>query len=628
VRRLLALSAASLVLAPHPAWAQEAPGSVLPPAVNARANDVAIDPRGRELVLKGDVRVDSPPFYLTSDALTVTRTRYGADVQGRGKVAFCPCLGGASRSEAPWLAVGFDEATVAPPADLFVHDPTLRVFDVPILWLPWFWLRSPGRIGLLPPDAQYRGKDGLLLGDGVHLPWRPGDAEHGIDLRAAAYTVGGAAVDVRSVTASTTTRARWDRLHGDDGFTLDARGAIEPVESGTLAWDVDAIRGARGVASTTELDAAARAYDRATAETAWRAGPLTLASGVRAASVRGGAPLELGAAGPTVTARVSESLGDVGAFDATVDGGQLRGDGLRALSYARAETGTLAALRLGAVGASLDARAAGDLADDGLTRGKDGAASARGELALPFVRAYELGDTRDPVRHRLEPRIAAGALAAHDEGVLGVVPGRGAALVHGAAWFAQGTLYNALGRWGARAGTELEASLGAIGDDAHARPVFRWRGATTTRWIGTAAEVARVLSGTGGAGGPGMAAVTRYRLGRTDGLHVGALLATRTGVDPVAARVLTDAPLEPRGGFLAREGWTGGARLALPWTRGVLTTAGADADLSAPELLAARGAIELRDRCGCLVVRVAGAHRLGRPGVDVGLTIDLVQPAP
>jgi hypothetical protein len=125
-----------------------------------------------------------------------------------------------------------------------------------------------------------------------------------------------------------------------------------------------------------------------------------------------------------------------------------------------------------------------------------------------------------------------------------------------------------------------------------------------------------------------MAAVARYRLGRTDGLHVGALLATRSGVDPVAARVLTDAPLEPAGGFLAREGWTGGARLALPWTRGVLTTAGADADLSLPELLAARGAIELRDRCGCLVVRVAGAHRFGRPGVDLGLTIDVVPHPP
>src|SRR5262249_12075380 len=160
-----------------------------------------------------------------------------------------PCLG------AP-LAVGFDEATVAPPADLFVRDPTLRVFGVPVLWLPAFWLRSPARPGVLPPDVQYRGTDGVFLGEGVHLPLVPGDVAHGIDVRAGGYTAGGAVVDVRAITATTVTRARWDHRSGDDGLTLDARGALGDGPAGTaIAWDMDAIRGARGVLSTTELEA-------------------------------------------------------------------------------------------------------------------------------------------------------------------------------------------------------------------------------------------------------------------------------------------------------------------------------------------------------------------------------------
>ena len=129
----LASAAALSVSVAAPAHADE---PELPPALDARADDVAIDARQNELQLKGNVRVDSMPFYLTSDELAVRRTRFGAEVTGKGQVAFCPCLG------TP-LAVGFDGATVAPPADLFLRDPTLRVFGVPVLWLPYVWMRSP-----------------------------------------------------------------------------------------------------------------------------------------------------------------------------------------------------------------------------------------------------------------------------------------------------------------------------------------------------------------------------------------------------------------------------------------------------------------------------------------------------
>ncbi len=601
--------AAAACLGPAAARAEELPA---PPAVDARADDITLDAREHEISLSGHVRVDSPPFYLTSEHLVVQRTRFGAEVDGEGRVAFCPCL------KTP-LAVGFDGATVAPPGDLFLRDPTLRVYDVPVLWLPYFWLRSPGRVGVLPPEVAYRGHDGLLLGEGVHLPLQPGDAEHGIDLRAGGYTVGGVAVDAQAVTAASTTRVRWDRVKGDDGVTVDAKGAFAP-----LAWDVDAVRGGRGVLASSDLEVAARVYDRARAETAWRAGPLTLASGVRAVALRGAGALDFGAAGPMVAARVSEALGGAGAFDATVDAGQLRGDGLAALTFARAEVGSSLSTRVGPLGATVSARAAGDVAGDGARRGKDGAGTLRAELGLPLVRSYATDAApNDPIRHRLEPRLAAAVLGAHDEDVLGALPGRGAALVHGGAWVAQATVYSALGRWGAREGSELEVSAGLIGDADRARGALRWHGGTATRWIGAGADVARVLPG----GSPGgVAAITRYRVGLSDGVHLGALVAVRSGVDPVLARALTDAPLEPSSGLLALEGTTGGARFVVPWTRAVTTSAGADGDLSARELLAARASVELRDPCGCLVVRAAGGHRLGRPGVDVGITVDFVPP--
>ena len=41
------------------------------------------------------------------------------------------------------------------------------------------------------------------------------------------------------------------------------------------------------------------------------------------------------------------------------------------------------------------------------------------------------------------------------------------------------------------------------------------------------------------------------------------------------------------------------------------------------QLVAAVGALELHDPCGCVVVRATAAHRIGRDGVDVWLTVDL-----
>jgi hypothetical protein len=100
-------------------------------------------------------------------------------------------------------------------------------------------------------------------------------------------------------------------------------------------------------------------------------------------------------------------------------------------------------------------------------------------------------------------------------------------------------------------------------------------------------------------------------------------VAGREGIDPVTARALTDAPLEPSAGLLAQAGWTGGARIAIPWTRAIVTRAGADMDLTSERLVAAAGGLELHDACGCVVIRANASHRIGRDGVDVWLTVDL-----
>jgi hypothetical protein len=116
--------------------------------------------------------------------------------------------------------------------------------------------------------------------------------------------------------------------------------------------------------------------------------------------------------------------------------------------------------------------------------------------------------------------------------------------------------------------------------------------------------------------------VARVRVGPADGLRLLANVATREGVDPALARSLTDASLEAPAGFLAGEGTTGGAGVVVPWMRALSTSAGLDVDATHEQLVAARAGLELRDRCNCVTLRVNGAHRIGRDGVDVWVALD------
>jgi hypothetical protein len=489
----------------------------------------------------------------------------------------------------------------------------------------------------------YRADDGVFVGGGVHVPWKPGVKGGGLDLRGGGYVKGGAAVDGTLTTEVSVTRVRWDRLR-DDGFWVDARGGTEQGEAGrapgaavtTVAWDADVLRGARGIRATTDLDAVARPFDRGNAAGAWREGGWTLATGVRTTNLRGGDVLHLDAFGPIASVRRADALGTLGAYDALIEGGALRVQGDDdvpgapttpdyTLSFARGEAGTLLASTAGPFGASLAVRGVGDVLDDGTRGGYDGAASARARIGLPLERAFASSAADDPWVHRIEPRVEAAVLGTRASGILGDTFGRGASIaalnVTGAGWVTAVGLSTSFGRWGTRDAGQLDVSAGWVGDDERARPVLRGGGAVDTGVLGIAVEGASVYND--GLRPFGYALTARARIGPRDGLHLGGSVAGREGIDPVLARALTDAPLEPSGGFLAAEGWTAGGRIAIPWGRVVVTRGGADVDLTGEKLLAAVGALELRDPCGCLVVRLNGSHRLAREGVDVWLTVDL-----
>jgi hypothetical protein len=112
-------------------------------------------------------------------------------------------------------------------------------------------------------------------------------------------------------------------------------------------------------------------------------------------------------------------------------------------------------------------------------------------------------------------------------------------------------------------------------------------------------------------------------VGSTSAFGLAAHLAERDGVDPLIARALVDPSVEPANGFLALPGWTGGASLSAPVGTRITARGGADVDIDARQLVAVLGALEVHDPCNCVVLRLTGAHRLGRPGTDVWLTVSI-----
>ena len=551
--------------------------------LHTRAHEVSFDTRQKRLELSGDVQVDAAPFHLRSDRIVLTRTRLGIEIEGEGKLAFCPCLG------TP-LTVDFTAALVAPPGDIVLTDPKVRVYGVPVFYLPYFWLRSDEKIGVLPPDLAYRGTDGFFVGEGVHLPFRTGAGKNAIDLRGGAYLVDGFASDLRLRTPVSLTRLHYDRLRTDDGFRgrrarCVARGVVGRRRHSRCTWRVVDDRARCGGPSV-----GSRRDRRHVAERRVHGGDarsIRLAARRRHHRLRRRGPRERG----SLLGRLPQR-----------ELGRHRGRGLAPhpgpvfLVRARAEAGGLAAAHLGGVGVALSLRGIGDLHAERDTHGTDRALSARLHMGVPLARAFGAD-----IVHLVEPFVEVAALDLDGTSYL-------AGPIVGSGGVAEAGIHTSLGGWASRNAIEVSLSGGGTldGGDVHG-PLARGRIAASAYFVGIGFD--------GGYANDGIALAAHGRLGPRESLHLLGHVATREGPDPVLARVLTDAPLDPTAGFLASEGTTTGGALELPLGR-VTTSGGADVDATRGELVAVYGGLQLHDRCNCVTLRANAAHRIGRSGVD------------
>lgn len=618
-------SAAALValVASIPAYAVE-------PA-RVQADSVSVEADDRVVEAKGHVRVDAEPFHLQSDALTLTRSWRGIEIDGSGKLSFCRCL------SFP-LALSFRGGAVAPPYDLVLNRVKLELFGLPLFYLPILWIRAPARAGLLMPELAYRGKDGVYGSVGGHLPLTPGSMTEGFDLRVGGYARGGFAAETKLRTQRTNLTVRLDTMRsftrGDGvsgtGVTVDARGVagpgIERARPGDarVAWDADMLVGRRALFATTALEAAARPYDRARAEAFVVGRDLAVATGVRTLSTRGTALDQNLTGGPYASVGLRRALGETVLVDGNAEVGVLGQAAAASASYVRGEAGVYVADHAGPLLAELRARVAGsayhtDSASDAL----DGAASSEASLGLPLARGFGAGPW--PLRHRLEPKVGVRVLGARGADPFGVAAGRGLRAVRGEAAVAEASVLSSMGRLGAHGAWDVEAAGGVVGvsrdTDAarEGRPAARIRHALSFTHAALLAEGAVV-----GARAEGVAVAAHGRLGRRDGVSLRSRVFAAQGLEPTLARLLVDPLREAPTAYVGRAGVTGGASLRIPFTAWLAVDGGADADLTERTLLGARAGLEIRDRCGCFVVRLAGSQRLGRDGTDVWLAVDLM----
>lgn len=597
-----------------------------------QADSVSIEADDRVVEAKGHVRVDAEPFHLQSDALTLTRSWRGIEIDGAGKLSFCRCL------SFP-LALSFRGGAVGPPYDLVLNRVKLELFRVPLFYLPVLWIRSPGRAGMLLPELAYRGHDSLYGSVGAHVPLVPGSLTEGLDVRVGGYTRGGFASEARLRTQRSNLAVRFDHMRAFDrpsdgvagtGVSLDARGHVG--DSVRLAWDGDMLIGRRALYMTTALESAARPFDRGRAEASVVGRDLAVSTGVRTLTTRGSGLERDLTGGPYALAAFRRALTGSTLVDASAELGLLGRADARSASYARAESGLYVAEHAGPILAELRARGAGSAFSMGESSDAllDAAASSEASLGVPLARGFGAGPW--PMRHRLEPKVGVRLLTARGADRYGVAAGRGLRAVQGEAAVAEASLLSSMGRLGSRGAWDVELAAGLVGardltapgsgiDDA--RSAARLRQALSLRYAALVAEGALVGPSTrGGEGGAALAA--HGRLGARDGVSLRPRLFAAHAIEPTLARLLVDPLREAPTAYVGREGVTGGAALRVPFTPWLAIDGGADVDLTERTLLGARAGLELRDRCGCFVVRLAGSQRIGRAGTDVWLAVDLM----
>jgi hypothetical protein len=422
--------------------------------------------------------------------------------------------------------------------------------------------------------------------------------------------------------------SRGDGVSGS-GLTVDARGSLGT--DARVAWDADMLVGRRALYATTALESAARPYDRGRVEAFVVGRDVAVSTGVRTLSTRGTNLTQSLTGGPFALLGVRRALSENMLFDGSAEVGVLGQATADAASYARAETGLYVADHAGPFLAELRARGAGSaFHTEGATDALDGAASSEASIGIPLARGFGAGPW--PIRHRLEPKLGVRVLTAHGADPYGVAAGRGLRVVRGEAGVAEASVLSSMGRLGTHGAWDLEVAGGLVGtrpeigsmtsgSRAEARPAVRARQALSFTYAALLAEGALAV---GPQGGEGAAVAAHGRLGRRDGVSLRTRLFAAQGMEPTLARLLVDPLREAPTAYVGRDGVTGGASLRVPFTAWLAVDGGADSDLTERTLLGARAGLEIRDRCGCFVVRLAGSQRLGRAGTDVWLAVDLM----
>jgi hypothetical protein len=569
--------------------------------VDFSARHLDVDAELGELSLSGDVEVTVGRYRLGGQRVRLKRGPRGIGVEGGGDIAFCSC-------DEPPVTLGYRSVTIAPPSDVLIERAVLRVGKVPLMWLPYLWLRSPDRVGVLFPSVEWRGEDGLLIGSGLHVPFdsnqgRP--AERALDLAAGGYVLGGARVDARLLTPASTTFVRWDHRDGT-ALTLTAHAATSDRSAAHWAYDVDASLGPRGRRSLSSVEAAARRFDHAQVGVATH-GRAAFAFGVAADAERAAwlsDPLHMG---PFALLSSGGSLGGATSYlldlglSSSLRAGEGRRDnaenrGLQRLSLETAVTPGPLLLRLGGF-------EQGELLSAPAQSVSQLRAGVGAQLSLPLVRRF------DSLIHSIAPEL------------LGRFERR--------AWDgaaenrvrASGGLVTALGTGPRGAAVRLRVAGGLAGELDRVEPMTEASLGMDSRLLG-----ARVL----GVAQPNARSgelAGRLRLGPRGGTSLTTYAEGRTDRSPALAPGEARGDLMPsfqEQGMYDRAGLTSGAEVNIALASVLSVGGGADVDALRGEMLAVRSFVRYRHACGCVALAAFASERRARGGLDAGVTLDLM----
>lgn len=637
--RLLPIQAAAIALAVASGFvarvvhAQAAPPAAAEPAGSPRsqgsipvadtgeyrvdfsAGRVEVDVRMNELELSDDVLVVVDRYRLTADELKLSRSDRGIVVDGYGRVAFCRCAD-------PPVTVSFSGATVAPPTDLLIENPALRVGGVPVFWLPYLWLRSPNRAGLLPPRVAYSSEDGFLAGAGVHLPFA---GKSFVDVEAAGYFQGGVDLRARLATPSNAVRVRWDHLE-ESMIGVDARGVAHVPGFTSVNYRVDALRGERALAASPILLEVAQRYDRARAEVGRHHGRAYYGVGAFLTAARGGAIDEFGAWGPTLSLGFGEALGGSGEFDLGTKLWTL--DDATEGSHTRIEQRALARwhARPGPLSLEVEGLATGGVNTSSETAAPFAGVGAAAELGLPLRRRF---GGSDPVLHYLTPLISVSGqhdfepdLAELDDAEEGASDAEASA-VDDASDLSQlsGGFRTSVGKWGQRSSLSLEGRAGWVRSDAEVASLVMSRALAASELFGASLHGVTDIDAIGH-----WEATARTRFGPESSHHLSLYVEGQQDLQARVSRAISGDVFtnEPPFAWYDADGLSSGAELMLKWSRALSTAVGADLDVKESTLLGVRGSLAYRHPCGCLATVAWAGHRLARGGVDAWLTVDLI----